>query len=150
MTYMNVRGQWAYCMFFCWHYCYGWKESKSKEEEKWFGKAVRETEKNLVMILAFLSGFYLIGLNMAFCHSQNNFWWQCLIWYLAKPYDQDVSWQFFDISLRCLIAYSNIFVFHWGDNTNMEIEWKCSVSSGSRARIWDWKCCWNRGKHFFM
>ena len=78
---------------------------------------MRETEKNLVMILAFLSGLYLIGLNMAFCHLQNNFfWWQCLIWYLAKPYDQDVSWQFFDISLVCLIAYSNIFVFHWSNS----------------------------------
>ena len=40
------RGQWAYCMFFFVHYCYGWKqESKSREEEKWFRSNEEDVEE---------------------------------------------------------------------------------------------------------
>ena len=52
-----------------------------------------------ILIVAFLSELYLIGLNMAFRYLQNiykeNFWQQSLIRYLAKPHGQEVGWQFF-------------------------------------------------------
>ena len=79
-------------------YCNGRKESKSKEAEKWFGK--QWWKKNTVtIIVAFISGLCLIGLNMAYSHLKNIYVGKVLtaefVWYLAKSYGQEVTWQFF-------------------------------------------------------
>ena len=63
----------AYCMFFMCALLLWLKTRKQKQgREEMIQEAVRKTWKNLVVIIvAFLSGLYLIGLNMAFRHLQN-------------------------------------------------------------------------------
>ena len=64
--------QWAYCMFFCVHYCYRGTRKQKQGGQEMIREAVRKMEKNLIIIIvAFLSGLCLIGQNMAFCHLQN-------------------------------------------------------------------------------
>ena len=51
-----------------------WLKTRKQKQgrEEMIQEAVRKTWKNLVVIIvAFLSGLYLIGLNMAFRHLQN-------------------------------------------------------------------------------
>ena len=101
----GFSGQWAHCMFFFRALLLWWKWRMQKQGgRETIREAVRKMEKNLVMtIVAFHSGLCLIDLNMSFRHLQNidleNFWRESLIWYLAKPYGQEVGWKFEAITL---------------------------------------------------
>ena len=90
------RGQWAYCMFFSCITAMLEKRKQKQGGKEIIWEAVRKMEKNTVtIIVAFLSGLSLLDLSIALRHLKKiyleNFWWQSLIWYLAKPYFEECS-----------------------------------------------------------